>query len=448
MMVFKKSIPRRSFLRGAGATLALPFLDAMIPAFAAPQSKTARPRRMSIIYTPNGKNMAHWTPEKEGKAFELSHTLEPFRPYKDRLLVISGLQNSVGSPLPGDGEVAPHERAGGVFLTGVRPLREGRTDISIDQIIAKEFSKYTQLASLELGMHNAEVIGGNCEKGWNCAYLNTLSWRSPTTPLPIEYRPRMVFERLFGNNSSTDSAVRLARMQDEKSIIDSVSASAAQMLGTLGAEDRTRLTQYIDGIREVERRIQLAEQQSSRELPSMERPAGVPSEYAAHLKLMFDLQVIAFQSDMTRMITLMTGPEQNNRTYREIGIPDVHHSLSHHRNDPVMLEKVARIDYYHSELLTYYLDKLQSTPDVDGTLLDNIIVMFGSGISDGNEHSLQNLPIALLGGGSGHLAGDRHLRFAKETPMSNLHLSLLDKLGIHAEKFGDSNGNQNLLSDV
>jgi len=258
----------------------------------------------------------------------------------------------------------------------------------------------------------------------------------------------MVFERLFGNNSSTDPAVRLARMQDEKSIIDSVSESAALMLRTLGAEDRTRLTQYIDGVREVERRIQLAEQQSSRELPTMERPTGVPSAYADHLKLMFDLQVIAFQTDMTRMITLMTGPEQGNRTYGEIGIPDVHHSLSHHRNDPVMLEKVARIDYYHSELLAYYLDKLQSTADVDGTLLDNIIVLFGSGISDGNEHSLQDLPIALFGGGSGSLTGGKHLRFEKDTPMSNLHLSLLDKLGIHAEKFGDSNGNQNLLADV
>ncbi|NCF50750.1 DUF1552 domain-containing protein [Gammaproteobacteria bacterium] len=445
MMIFKKSMPRRSFLRGAGAAIALPFLDAMFPAFASLNEMSKAARRFSIVYVPNGMNMEFWTPGATGTAFDLPATLAPLAPYRDQMLVLSGMQNSAGDALPGEGESAPHERAGGVFLTGVHPLREGRVGTSIDQIIARELGQHTQLASLELGLHNTDVVG-SCEKGWSCAYRMTLSWRSESTPLPIEYRPRAVFERLFGDSSSTDPAVRLARIEKERSILDSVTDAAARLMSKVGPEDKARLTEYLDGMRDVERRIQMAEQQTAREFPSVERPAGVPSEFADHLKLMFDLQVLAFQTDMTRMITFMTGPEQSNRTYREIGIPDVHHSLSHHRNDPVNLEKIARIDLYHSNLFTYYLDKLRATPDIDGSLLDNMIIMYGSAMSDGNEHLLQNLPILLLGGGTGQLQGGRHIRYPDDTPISNLYLTIMDKLGIEADRFGDSTGKVDLLS--
>lgn len=446
MMIFRKSIPRRTFLRGAGATIALPLLDAMFPALASATNRVEAARRFSIVYSPNGMNMKYWTPAASGKSFDLPQTLEPLARYRDQMLVLSGMNNNAGDALPGEGESAPHERAGGVFLTGVHPLRQGYTGISIDQIIARELGKYTQLASLELGLHTTDIVG-SCEKGWSCAYRMTLSWRSPTTPLPIEYRPRAVFDRLFGDSGSTDPAVRLARIQKEKSILDSVTEAAGRLMNSVGPEDRVRLSEYLDGMRDVERRIQMAEQQTSREMPSMVQPAGVPPKFVDHLKLMFDLQVLAFQTDMTRMITFMTGPEQSNRTYREIGIPEVHHSLSHHQGDPEKLKKIAQIDLYHSNLLTYYLDKLRATPDIDGSLFDNMIIMYGSAMSDGNDHLLQNLPILLLGGGTGALKGGRHIRYSEDTPISNLYLALLDKLDIPTDGFGDSTGQLNLLSE-
>lgn len=442
MLIFKKSIPRRTFLRGVGASLALPMLDAMTPALA---RAAEAPKRYSLVYAPNGMNMEYWTPAATGKAFEVTPILKPLAAWRDQMLVISGLNNGAGDALPGEGESAPHERAGGVYLTGVHPLREGNTGTSIDQIIAQQLGKQTQLASLELGLHNTDTVG-NCEKGWSCAYRMTLSWRTPTTPLPIEYRPRAVFERLFGDSSSTDQAVRLERIRKEKSLLDSVTAATARMMRAVGPEDRSRLTEYLDGMRDVERRIQMAEQQSSMEIPSVERPAGIPPEFSDHVKLMFDLQLLAFQTDMTRVITFMMGPEQSNRTFREIGIADVHHSLSHHQNDPEKLEKIFRINLFHSELLAYYLEKLQATPDVNGSLLDNMILTYGSSMSDGNDHLLQNLPVVLIGGGAGKLKGGQHLRFPAETPISNLYLTLLDKLDIPVENFGDSTGQINLLS--
>ncbi|NCF50753.1 DUF1552 domain-containing protein [Gammaproteobacteria bacterium] len=442
MMIFKKSIPRRTFLRGAGAAVALPLLDAMFPALASVEGSSV-PRRFSIVYAPNGMNMAKWTPAATGKAFELTPTLQPFAPYREQMLVVSGLANKAGYPLPGEGESAPHERAGGVFLTGVHPRREGHTGISIDQIIARELGKKTQLASLELGLHSSDAVG-QCEKGWSCAYINTLSWRNPTTPLPIENRPRAVFERLFGE--SADPALRMERLQDQKSILDSVTDAASDLMRTVSYEDRVRLSEYLDGMREIERRIQMAEQQSDKELPTANPPTGIPKEFSEHLKLMFDLNVLAFQTDMTRMTTLMTGPEQSNRTYPEIGVPDVHHSLSHHQGNPVSLEKLYKINLYHSELMTYYLDRLSSTPDYDGSLLDNMMIMYGGSISDGNDHLLQDLPILLLGGGSGKLQGGRHIRFSDDTPVTNLYLAILDNLDIELEQFGDSTGTLDLAS--
>jgi len=444
MLITRKPMARRTFLRGAGAVVALPMLDAMTPLLAT-TGNTQAPRRLSIIYSPNGMNMAQWTPAATGRSYELSRTLQPLAPYRDNMLVLTGLCNNAGNALPGEGETAPHERAGGVFLTGVHPQSEGITGVSIDQIIARELGNQTQLASLELGLHSKDVAG-NCEKGWSCAFMNTMSWRTPTTPLPVEYRPRAVFERLFGASNSTNSADRLARIHKEKSILDDITAEAATMMRSVGGADRARLSEYLDGMRDVERRIQLAERQSSSELPEMERPVGIPPEFTEHLKLMFDLQILAYQTDMTRMITFMMAPEQSNRTYPQIGVPDVHHSISHHRNDPGNLEKIAKIDHYHMTLLTYYLDRLRATPDVDGSLFDNIIVMVGSSISDGNAHALQNLPVLLLGGGSGHLQGGIHLRYPKDTPMANLYLTLLDKLDIQVDKFGDSNGRLDLLN--
>ncbi len=445
MLLIKKPMARRTFLRGAGAAISLPLLDAMIPALATPDQRTEAASRLSIVYSPNGMNMKYWTPAATGRAYEMTRTLQPLAPYRDQMLVLTGLCNNAGNALPGEGENAPHERAGGVFLTGVHPQSEGVTGVSIDQIIARELGKQTQLASLELGLHSKDVAG-NCEKGWSCAYMNTLSWRTPTTPLPVEYRPRAVFDRLFGGSNSTNTADRLARISKEKSILDDITAEASKMMRSVGAADRARLTEYLDSMRDVERRIQMAEQQSSRELPEMERPDGIPADFVDHLKLMFDLQILAYQTDMTRMVTFMMAPEQSNRTYPQIGVPDVHHSISHHQNDPANLEKIAKVDHYHMTLLTYYLDRLRATPDLDGSLFDNIIVMFGCGISDGNAHSLQNLPVLLFGGGSGRLKGGMHLRYPENTPMTNLYLALLEKLDIQVDKFGDSNGVLNLLN--
>jgi hypothetical protein len=441
MIITKKAIPRRAILRGIGATVALPFLDAMVPAFAAPPS----PVRLSVVYAPNGMNMDKWPPIGEGASFQLSPILEPLAPFRDRLLVLSGLNNSIGDPLPGEGESAPHERAGAVFLTAVHPKREGRVAVSVDQIVAAELGKHTQLASLELGLHSTDVVG-QCEKGWSCAYMSTLSWRSPTTPLPIEYRPRAVFERLFGDSDSTDSAMRRAQIQRDRSILDSVTQAAAGLMKTVGPGDRARLGEYLDGMRDVERRIRLAEEQSSRELPSLERPAGIPASFEEHAKLMFDLQVLAYQTDLTRVVTFMMGPEQSNRAFPEIGVPDVHHGLSHHQKDPEKLGKLYQINLYHMKIFSYYLDKLRSTPDGDGTLLDHLLVFFGCSMSDGNDHLLQNLPLVLVGGRREQFQGGRHLRFPEETPVSNLYLTLMDKLGVPLGNFGDSSGKLDLLS--
>jgi len=436
MIITKKAIPRRAVLRGIGATVALPLLDGMLPAFA---SQLPRVDRLSIVFSPNGMNMASWTPKGEGAGFQLSPTLEPLTPFRERLLVLSGLENSIGDARPGEGESAPHERAGGVFLTGVHPEREGRAGISVDQVLAQELGRHTQLASLELGLHANDVVG-QCEKGWSCAYMNTLSWRTPTTPLPVEYRPRAVFERLFGDSDSTDPAVRRARLQTDRSLLDSVTEAATRLMRSVGAADRARLTEYLEGMRDVERRIQRAEEQWTRELPAVDRPAGIPGSFEEHATLMFDLQVLAFQADLTRVITFMLGPEQSNRAYPEIGVPDVHHGLSHHQGDSQKLSKVAQIDAYHIKTFGYYLDKLQATPDGDGSLLDQSTILFGCSMSDGNDHLLQNLPIVLAGGGNGRLKGGRHVRYAKGTPIANLYLTLMDMVGVRLDRFGDSTG--------
>ena len=436
MMVFKKAIPRRTFLRAAGAAVALPLLDSMVPAFAAASKPVLR---LSTIYNPNGMNMEKWTPATFGSDFELSPILQPLAPFRDRMLVLTGLNNNAGDPLPSEGENAPHERSGGVFLTGVHPKKEGRVSVSSDQIIAKVLGKYTQLPSLELGLHSNDAVGA-CEKGWSCAYTNTISWSSPTTPLPIEYQPRAVFERLFGDNNSTDPAVRLSRIRKDRNLLDSVTESAARLMGTIGSSDRARLGQYLDAMRDIERRIQLAEEQSSRELPVVDRPVGIPATFEEHAKLMFDLQVLAFQTDLTRVTTFMLGRGQSNRTFPEIGVPEAHHALSHHQDDPVKLEKLARIELFHCRMFSYFLEKLSSTPDGDRSLLDNMMIVYGSDMSDSNKHWLQNLPLLLVGGGGGQIKGGRHIKYPKDTPMMNLFLTILDKLDAPVQSIGDSTG--------
>ncbi len=445
MMIFKKAMPRRTFLRGVGTTLALPLLDGMIPAFAAAQ-QTAK--RMSFVYVPNGRIMADWTPATEGTGFELPRVLQPLAPYRDRFAVLTGLSQLEALSAPGE-EVGVHERPCGAYLTGVHPKwtdgDDVRNGVSLDQIIASELGKETQLASLELSLDAAGIVGA-CEKGWSCAYINTLSWQSPTTPLPMEHNPRRVFERLFGDLGSTDARVRRARLRRDSSLLDSLSQAISDLSRELGPSDRAKLSEYVDSIRNIERRIEVAERQSTWTLPSMERPVGVPLTYQEHAKLMFDLQVLAFQADLTRVITFMMGREKTDRPYGEIGIPDAHHPLTHHAGNEEKIAKVVRIETLQSELFAYYLEKLGSTPDGDGSLLDHLFVTFGSGISDGNVHSVRSLPLLVFGAGDGQIKGGRHLRYQADTPITNFYLTLVDKLGLPLEQFGDSTGKLDLLS--
>jgi hypothetical protein len=447
MMIFRKSLPRRAFLRGAGAALALPLLESMSPALAGAQGvkdpALDRPTRLGFVYVPNGIIMDKWTPERTGTDYELKPTMQPFARHRPQFTIITGLDHNNAEPLPGEGEVAPHERAGATFLTGVHPERQGRTGISLDQIVAKEAGQHTQLASLEIGLDSSDIVG-QCERGWSCAYLHTLSWRSETTPLPSENQPRTVFERMFGDSNTTDPRERLDRIQKNRSLLDSVSEAASAMMSGLGARDRGKLTDYLDAIRDVERRIQTAEEQSARETPQFDRPAGIPASFDNHARLMFDLQLLAWQADLTRVITFMMGREQADRTYREIGIPDAHHPLTHHQEDPEKIAKVVRINQFHTQQFAYFLDKLSATRDGDGTLLDHSMVLYGGCISDGNKHLHQNIPLLLAGGASGKLQGGRHLKFPAGTPATNLFLTMLDKLDIHLEKFGDSTGRLDL----
>ena len=444
MMIFRKTLPRRTFLRGLGVSLGLPLLDAMVPAMVNAQNPApAAVKRLAFVYVPNGMIMEDWTPKAEGTTYELPLILAPLGPFRDQLQILSGLNQNMAAALPGEGEQAPHERAGATYLTAVHPQREGHVGVSVDQLAAQHLGQHTQLASLELSL-DPSAIAGQCEKGWSCAYVHTLSWRTPTTPNPTENQPRAVFERLFGDSESTDPAERRARLERRRSVLDSVIEAASRLSKDLGPDDRAKLAEFSDSIRDVERRIQRAEDQSSREIPEFDRPVGVPARFDEYAKLMFDLQLLAFQSDFTRVSTFMMGPEQGGRTFREIGIADAHHPLSHHQNDPGKIAKVTKIDIYHTGILAHFLERLRNTREGNGSLLDHIMLIYGSGISDGNSHSTKDLPVALLGGGAGKLHGGSHQRFPKGTPMSNLFVSLLNKLDVPVASFGDSSGSLDL----
>ena len=443
MVITKKYLPRRTVLRGLGATLALPFLDGMVPAFAAIRNSAANPvRRLGAMYTPNGMEMRQWGPEGEGKNFEFSRILKPLEPFRDHLNILSGLADKVAIPLEGEG-VGDHARGAATWLTGVHVKKtEGpdiRAGVSLDQLVAKEFGKETQLASLELALDSTEVLGA-CDQGYSCAYVNTISWRNPTTPLPMENDPRAVFERLFGAADSTDPASRRARLREDRSILDFVNDEAKELKQALGAADSNKLTQYLEAVRDVERRIQKAEEQVDREMPVFDQPVGIPDTFEKHAKLMYDLWALAFQTDLTRVGTFMIGKEVTGRSYPEIGVSMGHHGASHHQNDPKQLEALAKINTYHMEMFAYFLGKLQSIPDGDGSLLDHTILMHGTGISDGNLHFHLDLPMVVAGGAAGHLKTGRHLRYRDDTPLTNLYLTVLDKLGMEVETFGDSTG--------
>ena len=448
-MIFKKAIPRRAVLRGMGATLALPLLDGMVPAFAGPSDTAAKPViRMGFMYVPNGIIMEKWTPAAEGAAFEMTPTLEPLAAFQDRLVVLTGLDQKPAEPLLGE-IGAGHSRASAAYLTGAHPKSTEGADIhagiSVDQIAAKELGKKTQLASLEMALDPVEA-SGVCESGYSCAYRNTLCWSTPTTPLPMEDQPRQIFERLFGDNDTTDAAARLDRIQKNRSLLDALAGDVARFQKSLAPTDRAKLSEYLYAIRDIERRIQIAEEQTTREMPTLERPAGIPASFEEYARLMYDLLILAYQADLTRVSTFMIAHENSSRPYPQSGVTDGHHPLTHHRGDLVMIAKVALINRYHVKLFSYFLERLRSTPDGDGSLLDHSMIVYGAGMSDGNVHSNINLPVLLLGGGAAKINGGRHLRFPSGTPMTNLYMSMLDKAGIPIDSMGDSTGRLEVLS--
>ncbi len=436
MMNFKKAIPRRTFLRGVGATIALPLLDGMIPAFASSMDTGSKGAlRMVFFYNANGRIMKNWIPEAAGAGYELTPTLEPLGAFRDRFLVLSGLNIKAADPV-GNEPGGNHARPCASFLTGIHPKPSKALGISVDQVAAKVFAQHTQLGSLELSMESADVLG-KADGAYSDAYTKTVSWRSGTQPLPMEDNPRKVFERLLGGSESTDPAERLRQVKQSRSILDSVTEGVARLSGDLGAGDRGKLNEYLDAIRDIERRIQVAEEQASRELPSMNRPAGIPALFSDHSKLLFDLQVLAMQGDLTRVITFMWGMEQGEGDYRELGIKDGHHASSHHSGIPELIENCKKIDAFHSRLFAYYLEKLRSTPDGDGSLLDHAAIVYGSGLSDGMAHTHNDVPTLLAGGATGKIKGGRHIRY-NSLPFSNVLLTVLDMAGIPVEGYLDS----------
>jgi hypothetical protein len=450
-MITGKFLPRRTFLRGLGTAVALPVLDAMTPAFAAPARTAAnRPMRMAFAYVPNGIIMKDWTPAAEGAGFELPRILEPLKQYKDQMLMLSGLTHNTGRAL-GDGP-GDHARAAATFLTGVHPRKTFGADIkcgiSVDQVAAQAIGSQTRFASIELGCEDGRLVG-NCDSGYSCAYSNSISWRGEATPMPPEVNPRAVFERLFGTADATETpAARAKRRQYRKSILDFVTEDTSELQKSLGPTDRRKLDEYLYGVRDIEKRIEHAEKNARDVLPDMAVPEGVPAEFAEHVRLMFDLMTVAFQTDSTRIATFMIGREGSNRTYREIGVPDPHHGISHHRNNAALIEKLAQINRYHMEQFAYFINKLAATPDGDGTLLDHSMITYGSGISDGNRHLHHDLPVLVLGKANGTWKTGRHLQYAKDTPMTNLFLGMLDRMNVRAETIGDSNGMLQHLTDL
>ena len=441
MIIVKKAISRRTALRGIGTAVALPLLDAMVPALTAAQKTAAKPvRRFGVVYHPNGIIYDKWLPKGDGVNLELSPILSPLEPFRDKVIVVTGLFSDQAEAL-GDGG-GDHSRASGTYLTGVHVKRSDtvvEAGISMDQIAAKAFETETQLSSLQLTVDDASLVGA-CDVGYSCAYSSTLSWLTPTLPLMAENNPRVVFERLFGSSDSTDARVRASRLRQDRSILDSVTDRVKVLQRRLGAGDNRKVNDYLESLRDVERRIQKAEDQSSKDIPDVQRPVGIPDSFEAHVGLLYDLQLLAFQSDLTRVTTFMYGREQNGRPYPQIGVPEPHHPLTHHQNQPEKMDKCARIQTYHIRLFADYLEKLRGTADGDGSLLDHLILLYGGGISHSDRHTHGPLPTLVAGGGSGTIKGGRHVIYPEHTPLTNLQLTLLGNLGIPTERLGDSTG--------
>jgi hypothetical protein len=456
MIITGKHLSRRTLLRGIGTTIGLPLLDAMTPALAAPSRAGAKPAcRMAVSYVPNGiVDLRHWTPQTEGALAEFPLITEPLAPFKDDLIVFSGLTQNGGRAL-GDGP-GDHARAASSFLTGAHPRKTSGADInvgvSVDQVAAQKIGGATRFASIELGCEDGRQVG-NCDSGYSCAYSNSISWRTPTTPNPPEVNPRAVFERLFaGLEPGETAATRAKRDRYRKSILDFVLDDTQKLKGSLGPTDGRKIDEYLYAVREIEKRIEGAEK-AAREgggpvFPEFEKPAGIPLEFIDHVRLMFDLQVVAFQADLTRIITFMLAREGSTRTYREIGVPDAHHPLTHHKGNEEMIEKVRKINRYQLEQFAYFVGRLKSIPEGDGTLLDHTMVIYGSGLGDGNRHTHHDLPVILAGRGRGTFRTGRHVRYPQDTPMANLFLSMLDRMGVPTESIGDSRGQLEHLTDL
>ena len=438
--ITKKHLSRRTALRGLGVSVLLPLLDSMVPA----QTPTPKPKlRMGLCFMPHGAVMANWTPVKRGDNFKLSRTLAPLAPFQDHVVVVSNMAHQMAAPAgPGDNG-GDHTRSPTVFLSGVHPKRTDGADIragvTIDQIAALKIGQQTPLPSLEMATEDFSGLVGSCDVGFSCAYMNTISWRTPTTPLPMEINPRVIFDRLFGDGATSEE--RLERIEQQRSILDAVAGQVRRLEPSLGATDRNRVAEYLDTVREIERRIQLAEKQNANStLAVPESPSGVPDDHETHTKLMFDLMAIAFQADITRISTFMMAREVSYRTFPKLGISESFHPASHHQNNPERLENLTKINTYHVSLVAHMLERLKSIPDGDGTLLDHSLILYGSGMSNSNVHNHSPLPVFVAGGAAGQIRGGRHLLYPDGTPMANLLLSILHKAGIPQESVGDSNG--------
>jgi hypothetical protein len=452
MVITKKCLSRRTLLRGLGASIALPLLDGMVPALAAMRNTAARPvKRLGAVYVPNGMSMARWLPTAEGR-LELTPILSPLASVQDQVTVLSGMANQEARQWLDEGD-GDHSRCQAAYLTGAHAKKASGANttlevgISMDQLAARELREDTQLASLELSLEANELVG-QCEDGYGCAYSATLAWRDANTPLPMETNPRAAFEHLFGAVGSTGREARLRALQSDKSILDSVTEELTKLQRVLGRGDRSKLGGYLDSVRDIERRIQIAETQADRELPEVVQPAGIPATFEDYASLMFDLMFVAYQADLTRVATFLIGREKSVRTYPEIGVAEPHHPVSHHRQSPEQLEKLAKINTFHMQIFGRFLERLRSTNDGDGSLLDHSMIIYGAGMGNSNAHDPLDLPIVLAGGGGGTITGGRHVRLPEGTPLSNMHLTVLEKMGISAERLGDSTGGLPVLSEV
>jgi len=440
--ITKKHLARRTFLRGAGVTLSLPLLESMVPALTALAQTAAVPRlRLGFSFMPHGAVMANWTPATEG-ALELSPILSPLEPYKNQVVVLSNLAHAMAGPQgPGDNG-GDHTRCPAVFLNGVHPKRTDGADIlagtTIDQIAASKIGQDTLLPSLELAIEDYSGLVGSCDVGFSCTYMNTISWRTPTAPMPMEINPRIVFDRMFGDGATADE--RRRRIETQRSILDAVTSQVRRLQGGLGSGDRNRVAEYLDTVREIERRIELAEKRASENLEVPISPRGIPDDFVEHTKLMFDLMTIAFQADITRISTFMMAREVSYRTFPMLGISEAFHPASHHQNSPERLAQLTKIQTFHVALWSYWLEKLRATPDGDGNLLDHSLLLYGGAMSNSNVHNHSPLPILVAGGATGLMKGGRHLHYPENTPMANLLLTMLNKAGIPQESVGDSTG--------